>query len=1396
MRTSDRTYIETEVAQRTAHRRGEDVRTTVSFATAERLFSHEYHGRFLIELLQNAADAWRGRDGRSRLEIVVAEGPSLLVANEGDPFPATTVIETLGHIGRSPKEEGDRIGHKGIGFKSVLEMTSAPEIYSGFSENGPALAIRFDRREALEAIRSASLCWDTLAAEQIEEEGSELALVPVLRYPMWVDSMPAEVEELASRGFDTVIRIPFRDDLRPAPELDCGRWLAEVDTALARLSDEMLLLLGAFEEVVVDHRLTKEDKTTIHPDWEPAVQLPSATTRESVAVSRNGEIASRWRLYKRRLRGQDDLAGEIVTGFRLDPTDARRVVAVQGADESSGPSSAPFFLFFPTNIRSGLPLLLHGYFEVNAARTGFFDGAAESNGAILRDLAELVGTAVADTAADGEVDLAGLVDMLPTSAPDDELAATFFNDAIERLDKVAWVPVEAESQGPVHERPTQLLVDDDTLLVTRLRKTFPPSYIRKATGLGVPSARIGASGNRFLVSQRPDDAEPIWNLVKQLCLPGSEGAWSPGCQEEGFRALLDLVAALEGTSPDQADELFSALRGDEASVLIPVSASDGGVRMRSLPEPSSGGSAEGHSRGIMARTGLRTAPPLVPPRSFRLDFVPEGLLASESEINRAEALGVRPFTVPNILLRLAAAASAEEKPGEIARFLWRLLTRASTSDFSVESSWRKAQTFDPAAFFWCRTPPGGAEAERQRLAISRALADVRLPARDASWAPAGNLAFGADWADWLEEAEGPLGALKERHAAYIALETTSPGDHAMLAPPDVVLELLGEAQLETAVAADEDPSPDAWAHAYLLSLGVWESIPVEAVDRGARPEGEGFPWEDDALSDVRDEFIEANGGWLFGGRAAEPHPKDRLWIAQDFRFRWALAAASARGGAEVVQLLDLASPLYRQLRSITVACTRCNSSEGNHRRPRWNSTTETFPSLLDIALRTESWVPARLNGEALNPQPPVSVWWAAPPIPSGAALSQSPLRLLRLCDPETEVAPQLRELAGIRSVGDADRTALLGLLESLQMDYEAGDLPVDPRRGSAKQAFIALHRQAYDRLAELVKTDEVDSPSEEIEVLCGIGDSLEYRRAGEAFHDNGSFPQFSQYLGNSVALVQIEKPKRTVADALGVKHLDVEVARLDSGEAQDVTAELAEMLSERIPEFLSILVNHAVGGQTLDPTLPEFERRATRLKNLRVRRVDDLVIEAKIKGTRLVSKIGAGRDEELFLEGATTLEPVLYHDLGGDGWQERLRRKLAPHLARILERPDYADVFTVFLLAETPTEREATLSERGITPDKVDEIRSMLGMVSEAEKDLCRAWVAAIVEVLSGSPPAGEVPPEGAAQLLAEAGLPADVADRVAEHGGDAARADLDPEGVLALLRDNDVDLAKARSCP
>ncbi|HET6661521.1 MAG TPA: hypothetical protein VFH16_16545 [Rubrobacter sp.] len=105
--------LEQEVVERSKHATAESVRTTCSFARAERLLGREYHGRFLIELLQNAADASRSAQsspGRSSVVVQNTEGPALLVANQGAPMSAEVVIESLGHIGASTKASGMTFG--------------------------------------------------------------------------------------------------------------------------------------------------------------------------------------------------------------------------------------------------------------------------------------------------------------------------------------------------------------------------------------------------------------------------------------------------------------------------------------------------------------------------------------------------------------------------------------------------------------------------------------------------------------------------------------------------------------------------------------------------------------------------------------------------------------------------------------------------------------------------------------------------------------------------------------------------------------------------------------------------------------------------------------------------------------------------------------------------------------------------------------------------------------------------------------------------------------------------------------------------------------------------------------------------------------------------------------
>lgn len=459
----DRNWLDAVVAARAQHDTADRVGDTLSFARAERLIGREYHGRFLIELLQNAADAWR-EDPRSdheagaRLIVRLVEddaGPVLVVANQGIPMTPKVVIDSLGKIGASTKQEGEAIGHKGIGFKSVLEITRRPKIYSGLKPGEPpSLAVEFDPDRALKQIKHASLRW----GEWVQEAGDinpadPVAAIPVLRFPHWIDEPPLDVGQLAAAGFDTVVRLPFdpQDAARLATDRD--GWIEKIQKAIAELSDEILILLGCFAEVQIENRLTGAVQVIV-----PRAELadPGNSGDTLVTVKRDGETTSRYWLARQTLPEGAGLAGEIAVGIRLDRTGDDTGLLSAGGDTHP---SAPFHLFFPTHIPSGLPFLLHGYFEVDVGRTGFYRGSELRNRAILEALASLAAETLDRAAAARALDLTALVNLMARAAePEDPLAHDFRTRLLAHLDDKDWVPVSPVDGQPERNRPARVLV--------------------------------------------------------------------------------------------------------------------------------------------------------------------------------------------------------------------------------------------------------------------------------------------------------------------------------------------------------------------------------------------------------------------------------------------------------------------------------------------------------------------------------------------------------------------------------------------------------------------------------------------------------------------------------------------------------------------------------------------------------------------------------------------------------------------------------------------------------------------------------------------------------------------------------------------------------------------------
>ena len=91
-----------------------------------RIIINQYSDRthFIYEILQNAEDA-----GATRIQFHL-EKEKLVIEHDGRPFNEKDIEGVCG-IANGTKEDGTRIGHFGIGFKSVYCYTEHPYIYSG-----------------------------------------------------------------------------------------------------------------------------------------------------------------------------------------------------------------------------------------------------------------------------------------------------------------------------------------------------------------------------------------------------------------------------------------------------------------------------------------------------------------------------------------------------------------------------------------------------------------------------------------------------------------------------------------------------------------------------------------------------------------------------------------------------------------------------------------------------------------------------------------------------------------------------------------------------------------------------------------------------------------------------------------------------------------------------------------------------------------------------------------------------------------------------------------------------------------------------------------------------------------------------------------------------------------
>lgn len=160
----------------------------------------DYHGRFLIELVQNAVDPALKAGVRHARILIVRTATALAVLNQGAAFDADGLTSIIS-LALSAKKPDEAIGNKGVGFKSVFEVAEAAEVFGVGAEqtslkSAPALRMRLSRgdaagqagllAEALSLLNEDAALSQKFAAKHARVDDvieRALALSPAWRFP-------------------------------------------------------------------------------------------------------------------------------------------------------------------------------------------------------------------------------------------------------------------------------------------------------------------------------------------------------------------------------------------------------------------------------------------------------------------------------------------------------------------------------------------------------------------------------------------------------------------------------------------------------------------------------------------------------------------------------------------------------------------------------------------------------------------------------------------------------------------------------------------------------------------------------------------------------------------------------------------------------------------------------------------------------------------------------------------------------------------------------------------------------------------------------------------------------------------------------------------------------------
>lgn len=586
----------------------------------------DYKDRYLIELIQNAYDAHPvgTHDGKVHITLDRRCGKfgTLFVANSGHPFDENNV-RGLCDIGLSQKPLGASIGNKGLGFRSVIQITNSPRIYSQCPDT-------------LSRDRFSGFCFRFAVPKDYSNlidnpKHRELACcdLPNFHLPIFIDKQSNVVRSYAKAGFSTVIELPLRDeDSQESVQHEIGRLQNQRDPVLLFLNRVASLIVRTIDRSGQSE--TELEFTRLEENFEANEQKLSRVyldhvgqflvARQSIAEATmksaiqmgisNGELNEYWEKWT----GD----GEVAVAVRLD----------------SDVESPRLYTFLPMGKQATAPFsgYLHGSFSPSSNRESL-DARIRLNTVLLTKAAILA----AETIHHIITDTAGRISNRLTT--DERVAAV--------VDLLCWVEVDSlDGSGKFATDLTKWLCDHFYVscfeevpvvpclsLVTGKRKLIwqPPAQARRwPNDTDVFTAVAAAEFAKDM------SVWPIWDALGHRIdaldgflsahADGYEGV--PSAEERG--QLVNLVAKKLGetrrTPKNKWRNFYNDLpefigRDGKCLAGMPVLLCDDNQLHKAMSTESSGGGSSRSSRRRRRSTSAAVFSPPDPRRTSSEDYL-------------------------------------------------------------------------------------------------------------------------------------------------------------------------------------------------------------------------------------------------------------------------------------------------------------------------------------------------------------------------------------------------------------------------------------------------------------------------------------------------------------------------------------------------------------------------------------------------------------------------------------------------------------------------------------------------------------------------------------------------------------------------------------------------------